>query len=768
MCVGPSAAQETFCLQTQKVFKGRGKTIPARDIEHTQNGTIVTYRFNNVILQDDPLYDSATIVKIEGFWPNCNVSEPAFLSRWDTFVVPNADAKVVVRDSSYIEIPMELSPARPLLSNSEDEPYTKDNVIPIGSYHGFFPSNVIPGIRNDSYRGQQLLDVCVAPVQYDYVNRRVRVFTMIKYELQYNVASLEKSLSKISRERKRGNAFLDNIALNLLSKDPSQTPKAESSSIENTSSKYLIVSVPKYATAVNKFAEWKRTLGFNVQIEMRESWDTITVKNVVHSAYEADSIEYLLIVGGHDDVPAITRNMYFNNKEHVTDLYYGCMSDGYVPDIHRGRIPVTSNTQALIVVDKIISYEKNPVEDERFYKTGVHCAYFQDSYPRDSFEDRRFVLTSERVRESMLRDSVFCTVDSIVRIYYTDNNVCPTYWNNDIYAHGEEIPAELQKPAYTWDGNSTNISNCINQKAFYVLMRDHGERYKWKEPSYSVTNIAELHNGDSLPVVFSICCHTGEFDALSCFCEYFLKKSDGGCVAIYGASGTSLSGANDVLTEGMFDVIWPSLNLHPVFDSISISSYSPIPAPSYRLGQILDQGLKRCDEAYLGSYKAHYPQYTSEVFHCFGDPAMMIYTEKPRPFTNATVNRLENGMISVNTGGVFATISFYNKRTGEVWSCVGYSVSHIGDFDTSVCISAHNMIPLIIEVNDMLYIQNQTLADGGRYEAKTIKVGRSVTTSQPQGDVIFSQGDYHLIGNRVELHPGTKVTHGATMKISNR
>lgn len=772
LCAGTSRAQRTLCLQTKVETKGVGKTIPARDIENTPYGVRVTYHFNNIVLQDDPLYAGATIVKMDGFWPNCSVGEPAVLSRWDTFVVPNADAKVVISDSSYVEFPVELSPARPLLCNSENDSYTKENVIPIESYSGFFPFSFISATRNNSYRGQQLLDVCVTPVQYDFANKKVRIFTMIQYNLQYNVTSFEKSLARLSKERIKGNTFLDNIALNIPFQKKVQSPKTIASSLENVSNKYLIISVPKYETAVNKFAEWKKTLGFDVHIEMSSSWDTTMVKNAVINACNPDTIGYLLIVGGNDDVPGIERTLHLNNKdyEHVTDLYYGCISSGYTPDIFRGRIPVSNATEAMTVVDKIINYEKHPVADEFFYERGVHCAYFQDDHPRDSYEDRRFVLTSERIRERMLRDSL-CLVDSITRIYYADSTANPTHWNNEIYAHGEEIPAELQRPTFKWEGNSADITNCINQKAFYVLMRDHGERYKWMDPFYDVGCVADLNNGNYLPVVFSLCCHTGEYDALSCFCEYFLKRSGGGCVAIYGASDRSLSGANDVMAESMFDAIWPSLNLRPVFDSISISSYSATPTPTYRLGQILDQGLRRCDEAYLGTYRALYSQLTSEVFHCFGDPSMMIYTEKPDSFSNATISRQSDGMISVDTGGILASISFYNRRTGEVWSCIGYSTSHPGDFDTVVCISAHNKIPFIVENIDdesTLYIQNQTLTDGGYYDARTIKVGENVTPTQQQGDVNFSLGNYHLVGKQVELHPGTRISVGATMKIENR
>ena len=77
------------------------------------------------------------------------------------------------------------------------------------------------------------------------------------------------------------------------------------------------------------------------------------------------------------------------------------------------------------------------------------------------------------------------------------------------------------------------------------------------------------------------------------------------------------------------------------------------------------------------------------------------------------------------------------------------------------------MIPLIAEAESMLYIQNQTLANSGYYEAKTIKVGKNVTTTQPQGEVNFSQGNYNLVGKQIELHPGTRISVGSTMKIRN-
>lgn len=123
-------------------------------------------------------------------------------------------------------------------------------------------------------------------------------------------------------------------------------------------------------------------------------------------------------------------------------------------------------------------------------------------------------------------------------------------------------------------------------------------------------------------------------------------------------------------------------------------------------------------------------------------------------------------MIYVNTGGILGTISFYNRRTGAVHTYWGYSASYPDDPEISVCISAHNMIPYLDE--GTLYIQNQTLTEDRYFEAQTIKVGNNVTTTRPQGNVNFTQGDFHLIGKEVILNPGTTISIGSTLEIKNK
>ncbi len=74
---------------------------------------------------------------------------------------------------------------------------------------------------------------------------------------------------------------------------------------------------------------------------------------------------------------------------------------------------------------------------------------------------------------------------NIIRVYNTDNNVTPLYWNNTLYSNGEAIPTELLRSSgFAWNGDAYDIASQINQGRFYVLHRDHGSYNGWADPSF--------------------------------------------------------------------------------------------------------------------------------------------------------------------------------------------------------------------------------------------------------------------------------------------
>jgi len=119
-----------------------------------------------------------------------------------------------------------------------------------------------------------------------------------------------------------------------------------------------------------------------------------------------------------------------------------------------------------------------------------------------------------------------------------------------------------------------------------------------------------------LPVVFSINCLTGRFDDGECFCEEFLRKDDGGAVAVFGATRVSYSGYNDYLCRGFYDAMWPEFDTD-VGSDVSL----------YHLGEILNYGKIYMANTWGDAWG--YEELIFELFHVFGDPTLDLYTALP-------------------------------------------------------------------------------------------------------------------------------------------
>ena len=732
---------------------------PYRNVETTDDGVIVTYRFRGGIHQQDPLYPNAKYWKIPGFGLNEESGKPSTLSRWDSFAVPDgANATVEVLDCEYTDTAFVLAPARHALFESDTIGYTLENVPPISAYTGYYPTDIVEKSRILNYRGQNIQRVEVHPIQYDHTNGIVRNYSMIRYRVNFentNTKSAKRTNTKISVT----DPMIDNMVLNPANIIKRQSyARAKGAAIEDNRD-YLIISIPECEDAVNEFAEWKRKMGFRVHVAIKDGWDTTTVHSTIQGIYNQDDTNlcYLLIVGDAYDVPAsdIGKRTTDNGTSiYRTDLYYGCMNDNneYVPEIKRGRIPVGNNNDATIVLNKIIQYEQNPTTDFYFYNTGLHCAYFQDK-DANGYADRRFTQTSEEILYYMEE----YIGKNIHRVYATESFVSPHHWNNDEYSYGEEIPSYLKRPTFAWNGDSLDIISHINEGTFYILRRGHGSSVGWDEPPFKNSNISSLNNGSKLPVVFSICCLNGKFSHTNCFAETFLKKENGGCVGIIAATEKSLSGYNDVLSEAMFDLIWPDSVLRitmPFYEGFD--DRRGIVKSVYEIGNILDLGMYYMDELKTGFSFSRL--YTRELFHCFGDPSLMIRTEVPQKFSPSI--KRTNGVISVNANCDSTRISFYTPSTNQVDSYFGRTIDYPTTADSViVCIDKHNYIPFVVNCDKNVYIQNETINDERVYVGENILIGKNVTTLKEQGEVLIQNANVKFQGKDVILQPGTTITN---------
>jgi hypothetical protein len=394
---------------------------------------------------------------------------------------------------------------------------------------------------------------------------------------------------------------------------------------------YLIITHQNFYSQAKDLADWKHRTGFLTKVvNVTDIGSTYQqIRSYLQNAYASwdPRPSYVLLIGDANLVPTT----YMNGVP--TDLWYAAVNGSdYFPDLCIGRMPADTPAEATVMIQKTLTYEQTPPMLPSFYQNFTVAAYFQDDN-QNGYEDRRFVLTSEEVRDYLLSQGY-----SGQRVYYTESYNNPTHYNNDYYANGEPLPPELLRPTFPWDGDATDIANALQNGIFILNHRDHGMETGWGEPAFTIADFNSFHNGDLLPVVFSLNCLTGKFDTGECFCEAFLKKADGGCVAIYGATDVSYSGYNDYLCRGMYDAMWP------MFDTEQGTNIS-----LHHLGEMLNYGKVYMTNTWGDPWGEE--EYTFELFHCFGDPALDMYTALPAMMTTSVVQLPDSLQITVEGDG---------------------------------------------------------------------------------------------------------------------
>jgi PKD repeat protein len=618
--------------QTQRIrFNNNTDTASAciRKIsDHADKGLEAEYHFNfGTWTLKQAAGRTFRMLRIPGTGVLSQAGKPALPVIYDLVLIPqnttvNPECKIL-KSESYS--PWTIWPARKPATDREGdgEPEFEIDEALYASADPW-PAQPVSLVKTIQIRGLNLAIIRVCPVQFTGATNTITVATDLSYRLRFSNDRpfVEGSQNDPAFFQRISALILNPAAIQTYCISGIKTPKAAGNSAD-----YLILTPDIYKEAADTLAMWKTQMGYHCEVISAPSWTSPQIKAAVAQRYQAYSPHpsYLVLLGDHDLMPGEIHQDPLNTENFATDLYYACM-DGPgddVADMAFGRISVSSASQALSTVQKIIAYEKNPPLNTAFYQSGTVCGQFQDD-DSNSYEDRRFALTAEEIRDYMTTQGF-----AVDRIYKCDADVTPLYWNNDYYAAGENVPAYLRKPGFAWDGDRYDIRDALNSSSgrLFIAHRDHGfvGGSGWATPQFTTSDINMLNNGNRLPVVFSINCYTGQFTQTECFAEKLLRYNNGGAAGVFAASCYSYSGYNDGLILGMFDAIWASPGLYPNFTGYADDpTGSPSAHPSINtMGDVLNQSLLRMVQTW------GYDNYTFELFHYFGDPAMKIWTGVP-------------------------------------------------------------------------------------------------------------------------------------------
>jgi hypothetical protein len=423
-------------------------------------------------------------------------------------------------------------------------------------------------------------------------------------------------------------------------------------------SRFLIVTHPNFLDAANDLKAHKQALGISTRVvttsEITGASPTATrtqIRNWIANYYNTHLVrpKWVLFMGDAEFIPTNYDEVSPFSTDPVSpeyarsagDMWYGQFQPGddafTVPPFGIGRLPVDTLAQAQTIVSKVKSYElfppSNPVLGSDFYNRLTFASHFQadDGGQRD---ERWFVETSEIVRNHATSLGY-----NVARLYWAPGSSDPRFYNS-----GAAIPAALRKPGFPWNASSADVISSINAGSALVYHRDHGWWTGWSHPGFSTGNVASVSvTGNQFPVVLSINCASGIFDnetvdlppqvvspgygpsmTTTYFSEALLRKADG-ALAVIGDTRISSTTANNHMTLGLFDGIFPGL--------LPYGSTTP----SKRLGDLLNYAKTYIKQVSAGSAANSHPlqsggtqpgvatlRHELNIYNLLGDPTVKL------------------------------------------------------------------------------------------------------------------------------------------------
>ena len=514
----------------------------------------------------------------------------------------------------------------------------------------YYPDRMVEVKQDGFIRGHRVLFLEISPVQYNPVAGELRIAT--KMAITVNLTGDVDQAAVENSSRLASESFEKQLSRLVVNYKPIEI---QPRSGNRSGADYLIITYDNFADELAPLVEWKTLKGYQTELvtltQVGGSTSTI-IKNYLQQVYNTWNPvpTYVLLVGDYNRLTSPTVSPDAYGDPFPSDLPYSRLQGtDYFADILLGRISVQTEAECTTVVNKILSYDRLPLQTN-YTHSALIAAFLQDTYSPYCEADRWFFETGMHVLN-------FLSSNQEMQIYTSccTNNSCSNYnYRSDSYphrpSHPSQVPGQYVEYFTSASQATANITNAINAGVGLVQHRDHGEETGWGDPPFYVSNVNQLSNGDKLPIIFSVNCLTGAFDYGSdCFAEALQKKNGGGAAGVVAATRVSYSGFNDLFCHGTYTGFWPSYD----------SSHS---------GNIYENSFNICQAMNYGKYYMYMYEgdnsdtlYSCRLFHWFGDPEMMLRTNTPQAPSMPVLDSIpanENPIvIPINTSGARVAIT---------------------------------------------------------------------------------------------------------------
>lgn len=504
--------------------------------------------------------------------------------------VISSDEEIIdLKDYNFTQL---IIPAQASVSKSKDisdVPFVKDNEV--YSKNDFYKNELVKFEDKGYLRDKHLGYIEISPFSYNPVSNTLKVLNNIEIEISF----VPKKNIKTTNISKLKSPYFENLTLNTINETD------DSKALVSGPVKYVIVSDRMFGETLQSFVEWKTMKGFNVIEAYTDviGKTTTDIKNYLQDLYDnsSDGISptFVLIVGDVDQVPTFDGV----SDSHKTDLYYFEYTGDDLPEVFYGRFSAESTDELQPQIDKTLEIEKYEMPDPSY-------------------------------------------LDKVILVAGVDSEHAPTYGNGAInYANSYYTNVDNGITSYSYLYNdasgvmasnnteaSASIRSYINSGVSFTNYTAHCSSSGWADPSFSISNIADLTNEHMYPLIIGNCCQSNTFVDNDCFGEKILMAEGKGAVGYIGGSNSTYWDEDYYWGVGLTG----SITANPTYDNSGLGAYDRF----FHLngeakedwyitqGQINVAG-NLAVEASTSSLKTYY----WEIYHLMGDPSLTPYVTVP-------------------------------------------------------------------------------------------------------------------------------------------
>lgn len=463
----------------------------------SDNGIATVIKFNPGAMEQKTVSTpsgDALVISVDDGTPMLKKGFPDLPKLTASIIIPDdKNMQVTVTGSSYTDFENVLiAPSKGSLKRDvtpSSVPYEYSTAY---QENAFFPKDLAemrdPYILRD-FRGQTVI---VYPFQYNPVTKTLRVYSEI------TVSVSPKAKGEVINAFKR-NFYSDKIATEFHNVYSSQFLNYGSDTRYDhmeEEGNMLIISYGTFMDEMQPFVDWKRQRGMPVEmVDIATIGNTKTaIKSYVANYYNTNGLTFLLLVGDDAQVKTSSTNAGDSDND------YGFISgNDHYQEIFVGRFSAQTGTEVTTQVNRIIAYEKTPVNDNYFSK-GICLASNEGQGIGDDGE-------ADYQHEDLIRAQL---------LGYTYTEVAELFDGT----HGNVDAAG--------NPSDNNLRDLVNAGAGIVQYTGHGSTTSLGTTGFNNADVGTLTNTTKWPFMWIVGCSVGDFRVSTCFAESWARATSNG------------------------------------------------------------------------------------------------------------------------------------------------------------------------------------------------------------------------------------------------